>query len=296
MEESGQQVWFDPVVPGRDGRPFSIPAIIWAEGSLFIVDFRRWKGSLSFHTKTAQVKVKKNFLWWDYETTEERVIGLDTSKIVKRKDGNYGEDTFVSTMNNPVARPTAFLHALKNWLGERDSRWKRLKLHPVVAFIDDETKLGPVRSIESGIVMLADLPELVRDRRNDQFLGAPAPWISEALDTLPSWDRLVTRTVDVFQGRIIDSTLGIETDHGDDLLRIPEVEWIEVNREGILSERDELTIHLRDGSVKVAWCQRKSLQIDDGHGSVEHKLRNLSAVVVSFGASDLRLMHLPSRA
>jgi len=287
LMESQQYAWFDLIVPGRDGNPFSIPAVIWAEGSVFVVDFRRWKGSLCFQPVKAPVKVKKKFLWWDYEATEEKVVGTDHTRILKEKEGNYGEDTFYSTMKNPLGRPKAFLHALKDWLGRSEPRWRRLHLYPVVAFIGDEVDLGEVRSIDAGIVLLEDMPELVRHRRDERFAASPSRWICDGLDSLPSWDRLVTRTGDVFQGRIIEPTIGIETNHGDDLARIPEIEWIDVNRNGIFSERDDLVIHFRDGSETHAWCQWKSLHIDDGHGPIEHKVRNLSRVVISLSASDL---------
>jgi hypothetical protein len=285
MTESGLHVWFDPIVRRRKGDFFSIPAVIWAEGSVFAVDFKRWKGKLKFADVTRSVKVRKRFLFWEYEDEVSQVVGVDRSNVVKAKEGNYGEDTFYRTFRNPLGKPRAYSHALKEQLSRKERRWRGLPIYPVVAFTGDELDLGSVGSIEEGIVLLEDLPELVRWRRNERFARRPSRWIVDGLNSLPTWDRLITRTGDVFQGELLDSTLGITTFQGDDLLRLAEVTHIDVNRDGIFSERDDLVAHLPTGDTVEGWCKWKTLRLNERGKTVEHRVRNLSQILVGISGA-----------
>jgi hypothetical protein len=70
ISQDDSLAFFDPVVPSRENKPFSIPAIIWSNGSIFCVDFRNWKGNLSYAPITETKVVKKKFLFWEYDAEE----------------------------------------------------------------------------------------------------------------------------------------------------------------------------------------------------------------------------------
>lgn len=289
LQDGGYHAWFDPIVPGRDGSPFSVPAVVFAEGSLFCVDIRRWRGSLSFSpiTEEVVVPVQKRFLFWTYDGQEvqKRTVGFDRSKIVQEKEGNYGEDVFYKTHRHPLGKPKAFIHALKDHLGRKEARWQRLRIYPVASFHGEEVDLGEVHSLEDGVISLNDFPRLAEYRRNQRFLH-PSSWILAGLNALPTWDRLITRKDEVFQGAIREATLGITTAKGDDLLRLSEIDRIDFTR-GTFSERDEVVAHYRDGRELIGWISGRSLTIVDERRCVsEHKIRNLSKVLVGISASD----------
>ena len=125
LSEHSNYVYFDPIIPNRKGYPFSIPAIIWSRGSLFCIDFKRWKGSVEYEPITETQKIKKKFLFFEYISEEEIQVGVNKEKVVKRKVGNYNEDVFYKTFKNPQKKVKGYIYGLKSFLSKKNKKWEK---------------------------------------------------------------------------------------------------------------------------------------------------------------------------
>ncbi len=286
LGEDGLKAWIDPVVTGRNGKPFSIPALVWGEGSLFCVDFRHWVGRLEFKAVTKTIEVKEKVLFWDVTREEEERVGTDYTQIVKTKDGNWGEGSFEMTFKHPLTKPKAYIHALKSELAKQDDRWARFPIHPVVCFAGEHIDLGGVHSLSRGLIYPGELPEFIRQKQNEKFVGRPSTWMIRSLDGLSTWDRVQTRNQEMFQGTLRTDHIDVHFENGVRALLFKDVDEINITRDGSFSDRDVLEIWYTDGSVSSGWCRNQIVVMEDPWGEkTDHRIRNLRHILVDLSRS-----------
>jgi hypothetical protein len=200
---------------------------------------------------------------------------------LKQKEGNYGEDTFYKTLRNPKGKVTGYTMALKNYLANVEIKWKKAWIYPLVVFVGGDVDLGQLHSFENGMIYLADFPDYVKFRRNEKFAKFPSKWIVDGLSSLPTWDRVITRTNEPFQGFLQEKLITVDIGESKMDVVVDSIAEIDINRNGYFFEKDELNIRLFNGKVINGYSQWQSLSIKTADNAiVQHKIRNLSRVVV----------------
>jgi|GEM_PF-1177252 len=290
LAEEGYYSFFNRIIPHpqKRGAFLETDAIIYGEGNVFCVEVKRLKGKIYFPTKSKVVKVNKRFLFWNYETEEVVADGYDTSRIVKAKVGNYGEGMFYKEFANPLGKTRYYIHHLKQFLSVIDQRFSHLFIIPVVGFSDTESDISAIHSMEEGLVYISEIPEFIRQHRNERFAKLPSQWIVDGLGWVPTWDRILTRKNEWIQGVILDDTFRCTLPDGG-VYSIPysEVECIYVTRQGSLSDHDGLRILRVSGQTEVLKSSKGQVNIDKAGEHQIHKLRNINQIRI--GTHTLRL-------
>jgi len=258
LAEEGYYSFFNRIIPHpqKQGVFLETDAIIYGEGNVFCVEIKRYKGRIYFPPKSKVVKVSKKFLFWDYETEKTVFDGYDNSRIVKAKEGNYGEGVFYKEFANPLGKTRYYIHHLKQFLSKIDQRFSRLFIIPVVGFSDTESDISAIRSLEEGLVYISEIPEFIRQHRNERFAASPSQWIIDSLGQVPTWDRILTRENEWIQ----------------------EVKSISITRQGTLSDHDTVRILQVNGKTEVLASSKGQVNIDKAGERQTHKLRNINQV------------------
>lgn len=170
MDRDGYFAVYNRIVPHpeQSGRFLEADAIIYAEGSLFCVEVKRYRGTLG----------------WCDEGGKRRLVQL--------KPGNYGEGIFEQTHPDPLGKTKFYIHSLKDHLSKVDERFSRLYFHPLVAFVTEDCEISGVRDFDAGYVGLGELAAFVSYNSNERFAERKSRWIVERLSGLAGWDRVIT--------------------------------------------------------------------------------------------------------
>ncbi|MGB9591742.1 MAG: nuclease-related domain-containing protein [Candidatus Kryptoniota bacterium] len=281
LVEEGYYSFFNRIVPHpqKRGAFLETDAIIYGEGNVFCVEIKRLKGRIYFPPKSKVVRVKKRFLFWDYETEETVSDGYDTSRIVKAKDGNYGEGVFYKEFANPLGKTRYYIHHLKQFLTRIDQRFSRLFIIPVVGFSDTESDISAIHSLEEGLVYISEIPEFIRRHRDERFANSPSQWIVDGLRQVPTWDRILTRKNEWIQGIILDNAFSCISPDGR-VYSIPysEVECIYITRQDAFSDHDDVRILRVGGQTEVLMSSKGQVNMDKAGEHQIHKLRNINQI------------------
>ena len=281
LAEEGYYSFFNRIIPHpqKQGVFLETDAIIYGEGNVFCVEIKRYKGRIYFPPKSKVVKVSKKFLFWDYETEKTVFDGYDNSRIVKAKEGNYGEGVFYKEFANPLGKTRYYIHHLKQFLSKIDQRFSRLFIIPVVGFSDTESDISAIRSLEEGLVYISEIPEFIRQHRNERFAASPSQWIIDSLGQVPTWDRILTRENEWIQGVILDNAFSCTLLNGRKYsIPYKEVKSISITRQGTLSDHDTVRILQVNGKTEVLASSKGQVNIDKAGERQTHKLRNINQV------------------
>jgi len=267
--------------PQKKGAFLETDAIIYAEGNVFCIEVKRYKGKISFPSKTKVVKIKKRFLFWHYETKQTVFDGYDKSRIVKAKEGNYGEGTFYKEFPNPLEKTRYYIRHLKQFLSSFDRRFSSLFIIPVAAFSDDVSDISEIHSFEEGLIYVSDIPNFIRANRNERFAASPSQWIIDGLRNVPSWDQILTRENEKMWG-VIPEDVFVCTLIDGKKYSIPykEIISISVNRQGFFSDRDYVQITRTDGTVDHIEVSTAQVNLETGGERQTHKLRNINQICI----------------
>ena len=273
--------------PRERGRFLETDAIIYAEGNVFCVEVKRYKGKIYFPRKTREVQRRKNLLIFDYEAEEMVTDGYDESRIIKEKMGNYGEGVFRKEFPNPLKKTKYYIHHLKQFLSRIDERFSGLFIIPVVGFSDAETDILAIHSMDQGLVYVSEIPGFIKCHRNERFANSPSRWIVDGLRQLPTWDRIQTRENEWLHGIILDDDFSCKTVDGQQY-RIPykHTHSISVSRKGMFSAYDDIQVIRIDGKKVALASSNGRIKFDKFGERQVHKLRNINKV--SVGTQSLR--------
>jgi hypothetical protein len=267
--------------PQKHGAFLETDAIIYAEGNVFCIEIKRYKGRMSFPPRTKVVKIKKRFLFWHYEKEQTVFDGYDKSRIIKAKDGNYGEGTFYKELPNPLEKTRYYIRHLKQFLKPFDQRFSHLFIIPVAAFSNDVSDISEIHSFEEGLIYVSDIPDFIRMNRNEKFAASPSQWIINGLRHVPSWDRILTRENEWMWGVISDNAFVCTLVNGRQYsIPYKEVMSISISRQGFFSDRDQVQITLTNGTVDHIEASTAQVNIEVGGERQTHKLRNINQICI----------------
>ncbi|VVB94316.1 Nuclease-related domain protein [uncultured archaeon] len=262
-----------------------IDTIIYAEGNVFCVEIKNYKGKIYFPERYKTIEVEKKFLFWKYSTVESVFDGYDDSKIVKEKEGNYGEGVFYMEFSNPLKKTKYFIYHLKQYLSKFDSRFSHLYIIPIVGFSDTESDISAIHSVKNGMVYVSEIQEVIKYYRNEKFANSPSTWIVNGLKKIPSWDIILTRKNERLYGIIIDDEFKFKTidgiQHG---IPYNDIVSIFVDRTGLLSAYDEIKVLSADGKSNTFSCVDGQVNLDRFGEHQIHKLRNINQIRVGTGS------------
>lgn len=127
LNKEDYQVVHNPIVPHpREARQYlETDAIVYAEGSVFCVEIKRYRGRLQW-SRSANGK----------------------HQLIQYKPGNYGEAVFERTHPDPLAKTKFYINNLKRFLSRVDGRFGTLYFTPVVAFITEDCEIDEVHDFE----------------------------------------------------------------------------------------------------------------------------------------------------
>lgn len=261
--------------PTKKGFVLEMDIIVCAEGSIFCVEVKNYKGRISF----LPLIEKKGFLGMFFPKT----VGYDERRIVKYKDGNYGEATFEKDFINPINRTKSFINALK----KSNQRLAKLYFIPVVAFIDNEADISKIHSFEKGLIYASELGAFFKSHRNERFSGKTSQWILNELSSLSTWDNILTRKGEYHYGKIKDNDFSAITTDGYNIsIPLKSIEKVITKRDGILSEYDSVVVKLINGEEKYFNAVNCSVNLER-FGKIEsHYLRNINEIII--GTQKLR--------
>ncbi len=289
LSEDRWYTFFNRIIPHPQKKNafLEADAIIYAEGNIFCVEIKRYKGRIYFPEKYKTVKVKKKFLLWNYETEESVFNGYDDSKIVKAKEGNYGEGVFYKEFPNPLKKTKYFIYNLKQYLSRIDDRFSRIYIIPIVGFSDTESDISGIHSVKDGIVYISEIPEVIKYHRNEKFANSPSKWIINSLKNIPTWDLILTKTDECINGIIVDDEFKSETIDGR-IYSIPyrDIDSISVSRKGMLSSHDDIRVLKINGESDTLSCVGGQVNFNRFGEHQTHKLRNINEIRI--GTRNLR--------
>ncbi len=275
-------VFFNRIIPHPTKERFlEIDAIIYAEGAIFCVEIKRYKGKIYFPAKYKTKKVKKKFLFWSYESEEKVFDGYDDSRIIKEKEGNYKEDTFYKEFPNPLKKTRYFIYNLKRYLSKFDSRFAHVYIIPIVGFSDEESDISAIHSIKDGMVYISEIPQVVEYYRNEKFTNSHSKWIIDGLEKLSTWDAVITRTGEYINGIIKGKEFVCKTKEGR-IYSEPykNIKSVNVAREGILSAYDDVKVLKMNGETDNLLCMEGAVNLDRFGENQLHRLRNIKQIII----------------
>jgi hypothetical protein len=208
------------------------------------------------------------------------IDGYDDSRILQEKVGNYGEAIFTRDYPNPLKKTRYFLHRLKGYLSARDARFQRLHILPVVGFAD-HADISPVHSFETGMVYVSELPAFFEQHTHPRFARSPSPWILQGLQQVPTWDLILTTNNVWMNGIIQERELTFREANGRwCTLPYASLSTISLQRTGLFSAYDQMTVQYTNGSTQVFQCVGGEIHLQRVGERQVHHLRNVNKIIV----------------
>jgi hypothetical protein len=133
------------------------------------------------------------------------VDGLDDSRLLQEKIGNYGEGIFTKEHRNPLKKTTSFIYDLKRYLCQLDARCKQLYIIVGVGF-SELADISAIYDSEAGMIHTAQLPAFF-ERHGRSVSAASPPWLHHVLYRVPTWDLIITTKNEWINGVIVDEAL-----------------------------------------------------------------------------------------
>jgi len=255
--------------PRKKNAFLEIDAVIYADGNVFCVEIKRYKGKIYFSKRCNEKGI---------------FIGNDRSRIVIEKEGNHGEGIFYKEFPNPLNKTKYFIYNLKQYLSKIDNRFSRLCINPIVGFSDKESDISAIRSIKDGIGYISEIPKVVKYHRNEKFAHYPFNWIIDGLKKLPTWDFVLTRKDERINGIIMDNEFKCKTTDGRPyVIPYKEIYSISVERKGRLSAHDDITVMKTNNEKDIFSCVNGQIKLDRFGKYQVHKLRNIKKIEIGTG-------------
>lgn len=248
----------NPILPSSDGRrtPFEADFLVYTRGNLFCIEVKHYKGRI--------------------------LPGPDTTTILQEKRGKYGEWLVPKVHPHPLRTANAFIRQLKPYLAERvDARFRTLYIYAVAAFVES-ADMSAIHSFDTGVIYVKELPAFFQHHTNIDFTRRPSHWVAEGIQQLPTSDMIVTTDQQPFKGFLTDRFLTFKKKDGtSERLAYSEIRSLSLQRHGLFSDYDQMTVLFSDGRCQTFDCVSGTIQFTNFRGERQiHKLRNVNKVVV----------------
>lgn len=273
----------NPIIPHptKPGLYLEGDFLVYTQGNLFSVEIKNYKGQISYLPRYREMQIKKRWLFFFTRTVFQQVQdGYDDSKILQQKVGKYGEGTFVKEYANPLKKNRYFIHHLKQYLTQIDTRFKNLYIIPVVGF-GDYADIRQIYSFEQGMITIKDIPAFFDKHANQRFNGTIPGWILEGLQRIPTWDKVLTNNDQLINGILEDKALTF-TDANQKHYSIPysTIETVTISRKIGFSEFDDIQIVSVGGKKQHFTSSRGHVRLEHFGDHQSHEIRHLKKIIV----------------
>ncbi len=248
----------NPILPISDGRknPPEADFLVYTRGNLFCIEVKHYKGQITG--------------------------GVDDTTILQEKTGNYGEHLSPKSHPHPLKTTKAFIWQLKSYLAETvDTRFQTVFIYAVAAFVES-ADLHAIHDLDAGIIYVKELPAFFQNHTNLHFARNPSRWIAEGIQHLPTSDLIMTTNEHPFKGFLTDQLLTFKKRDGTlERLTYSEIRSIHLQRTGLFSDYDHMTVLFTDGHFRDFECASGNIHFTNFSGEQQvHKLRNVKKIIV----------------
>lgn len=272
----------NPIIPHPTKPGYTLEAdfLVYTRGNLFCVEIKNYKGRISYVPKYRTVQVEQRGLFGSRFVPKTVIDGYDESRILQEKVGNYGEGVFTKEYPNPLKKTRYFLHRLKDYLSTRVARFQRLHIIPVVGFAE-HADISAIHSFETGMIYVSEIPAFFERHAHPKFANSPSPLILAGLQKVPTWDLILTTNNEWMNGIIRESELAFRgTDGHWHALPYASIHAISLQRTGLFSAHDQLTVQYTNGSAQVFHSVGGEIHLQRVGERQVHQLRNVNRVIV----------------
>lgn len=282
IDEEDGMILYNRIIPHpKDRNKFlEMDAIIYNSGNIYSIEIKNYKGKITFKPAYKTIQEKKKFLFFFTRTVNRQTqSGWDDAVIVKAKEGNHGEGTFLDEFTNPMKKTKYFINNFKNYLSSKNSLFNQVNIKAVVAFNRDNADISDIHSFEKGYIYIDEISRLIE--KNSSRTYKEHQWLRKELLRLSTWDTVVTSTNEQLYGIIKGSGLTVNTLDNDAVnLKYKDITSIDIKRTGTFSKEDRLIVKFADGAKSVYKNIRSVIVLDKFGDLQEHKISNLNFVDV----------------
>lgn len=262
LTQSSAVIFLDRVIRLDNGHQHTCELILVHESNVYMVDFRAWKGSISFPPLMRETIKKSSFLFF-FETEEKVMVPtgeLDDKSICQTKVDQYNI-AHKKIHRNPAKGVGGFVYHARARLVAGNPKWDKFKIHPRVVFPDD-AKFDEVVAADGRFIKFSELLDLLKDTKR-----RPTPsWMLNDLFMLPMWDVIEGKSGHVYEGLIKTESIVIKVE--DEKLTVPMDAILKVDIKGAstLSRGDDVDVMLRNLQVIKGTVDHTSIMLErKGH-------------------------------
>ena len=273
----------NPIIPHprKPGIFFETDFLVCMYGALYCVEIKNYRGKVYYPARYHTVAVQKG--WFIFKWTVQKSVfsHYDYSTIVQEKFGHNGEGLVIREMPNPLEKTERYIEDLKRYLYRIEPRLQTLPIYPVVGFAE-KTDISAIYDFDKGIMHITELPTFFEKHGTRGADKKPAAWIRQALQQLPTWDKIQTTGNEWINGTLNDRNIDFKTTDGR-THNIPyaRIQKITLQRATGLSAYDEMTITYLDGKSQSFRCTGGEIHLNRFQGEQQtHKLRNINQILI----------------
>lgn len=282
IDEEGGLILYNRIIPhSKDKNKFlEMDSIIYNEGNVYCIEIKNYKGKITFIPTYEEFQKKVKFLFFFTRTVTKKIqTGWNDSRIIKAKQGNYGEGVFYKEYPNPMKKTKYFINNLKNYLSNKNNMFGKVFIKPVVAFNRDNADISSIHSFEKGYIYIDEIPALIEDNSNRR--NRDVQWTRNGLLELSTWDTVITSSNEEIYGVIKDSYLDVYTVSNEKFkINYKDIKAIKIERNGVFSKEDRLFIKFTDNTENEYKNTRGAIVLNKFGNLQEHKISNVNFVDV----------------
>lgn len=278
LQRSSAVVFLDRIIVTGTGHQVAAEIVMAHQGKIYAVDFKAWKGTLSFpeimETRTVPTK------FWEWGSTKDVEVGTgryDTKRVNQLKVDQY-EIAHTKGHENPLRSLARFASHMKDRLIAKDSRWKRVRIETLAVFPDDSVQFSGDMVSDSRFLMFRDFLKLLAE---DDGTNTPK-WMLDGLSMTPTWDVLQDPNGNIYQGLIQTPHFTMRMHDGVVDIPFDAVLKIEVAHGGLLSRSDHVTVILHDRNKLEGTVEKQEVVLLRKRHSNTFMMRDLSLVCPAY--------------
>ncbi|GCF10066.1 nuclease-related domain-containing protein [Dictyobacter arantiisoli] len=272
----------NPILPHPRKPGFFLESdfLVYAHGALFCVEIKNYRGRVYYPTRTHTIYVKKGWFIFKRTVAQTVVDGYDYSKVIQEKSGYNGEGITTREQPNPLTKTQNIVDDLQRFLPRVDTHFQGVPIYPVLGF-SEKTDISAIYDFKAGIIHISELPKFFAAHGNGTPSKAQVQRMQQALNLLPTWDRIWTTNNEMFYGTITDRDFTFK-DINNRTYTLPyqQIQSIELKRDGAFSAYDDLTVFYSNGKKQAFRCTGGEIHLDRFQGEKQiHRLRNVTRIV-----------------
>ncbi len=265
LTQSSAVIFLDRVIQLENGHQHTCELILVHESNVYMVDFRAWKGWISYPPLMEEKVEKSSFLFF-FETEKKVMVPtgeLADRYVIQTKVDQY-DISHEKVHRNPAKGIGGFVFNARAHLVAGNPRWEKLKINPRVVFPDD-AEFDEDIAADGRFIKFSELLALLKDTKR-----RPTPnWMLNDLFQLPMWDVIEGISGHVYEGLITTESIKVKME--DELLTVPmnailKVDVKKTKGGSKFSRGDEVEIMLRSLQVIKGTVDHTTIQLErKGH-------------------------------